>query len=65
MGCDKRLAIDDFGHNAARAIIVNRPWAAMLDGKGDDGYTMKPIPKLIHPGNFMTDLQIDIVSDVV
>jgi hypothetical protein len=25
MGCDKRLATDDFGHNAARVLMVNRP----------------------------------------
>jgi len=25
MGCDKRLAIDNFGHNASHAAIVNRP----------------------------------------
>jgi len=25
MGCVKRLATDDFGRNAARAVTVNRP----------------------------------------
>jgi len=25
IGCDKRLAIDDFDHNASHAVIVNRP----------------------------------------
>jgi hypothetical protein len=25
IGCDKRLAIDNFGHNASHAVIVNRP----------------------------------------
>jgi hypothetical protein len=25
MGCDKRLAIDNFGHNASHAVMVNRP----------------------------------------
>jgi hypothetical protein len=25
IGCDKRLAIDNFGYNASHAVMVNRP----------------------------------------
>jgi hypothetical protein len=25
IGCGKRLAIDDFGHNASHVVTVNRP----------------------------------------
>jgi len=25
MGCDKRLVIDNFGHNASPVVMVNRP----------------------------------------
>jgi len=29
MGCDKRLAINNFGRNASHVAIVNRPYCSI------------------------------------
>jgi len=39
MGRSKRLATDDFGHNASHEVIVNRPYPVALADPAHGGYS--------------------------